>query len=82
MKIASLMIHVERHIKRVKEYKLFQSTVPLTIVGSVDQLWTIANILTLVALNTYIILEKPYTLIHNQNLQLLKALYSEITCIP
>jgi hypothetical protein len=64
-KIASLMIHVERHIKRVKEYKLFQSTVPLTIVGSVDQLWTIANILTLVALNTYIILEKPYTLIHN-----------------
>lgn len=64
-KIASLRIHVERHIKRVKEYKLFQSTVPLTIAGSVNQLWTIENILTLVALNTYITLEKPYTLIHN-----------------
>lgn len=38
---------MERHIKRVKEYKLFQSTVPLTIAGSVNQLWTIANILTL-----------------------------------
>lgn len=46
-KIASLRIHVERHIKRVKEYRLLQSTVPLSIAGSVNQLWTIANILTL-----------------------------------
>ena len=46
-KIASLRIHVERHIKRVKEYKLLQSTVPLSIAGSVNQLWTVANLLTL-----------------------------------
>lgn len=46
-KIASLRIHVERHIKRVKEYRLFQSVVPLSIAGSINQLWTIANLLTL-----------------------------------
>ncbi|XP_062578055.1 uncharacterized protein LOC134239942 [Saccostrea cucullata] len=46
-KIASLRIHVERHIKRVKEYRLLQSTVPLSIAGSINQLWTIANLLTL-----------------------------------
>nr|XP_022327020.1 uncharacterized protein LOC111126573 [Crassostrea virginica] len=46
-KIASLRIHVERHIKRLKEYKLLQSTVPLSIAGSVNQLWTVANLLTL-----------------------------------
>ena len=46
-KIASLRIHVERHIKRVKKYKLLQNTVHLTLAGSVNQFWTIANILTL-----------------------------------
>lgn len=46
-KIASLRIHVERHIKRLKEYRLLQSTVPLSIAGSVNQLWTVANLLTL-----------------------------------
>ncbi|XP_069105555.1 uncharacterized protein [Argopecten irradians] len=46
-KIASLRIHVERHIKRLKEYRLLQSTVPLSIAGSINQFWTVANILTL-----------------------------------
>jgi hypothetical protein len=46
-KFASLRIHVERHIKRVKEYNLLQSTVPLSIAGSVNQLWTVANLVTL-----------------------------------
>ena len=46
-KIASLRIHVGRHIKRVKEYRLLQSTVPLSIAGSANQLWTVANLLTL-----------------------------------
>lgn len=46
-KIASLRIHVERHIKRVKEYRLLQSTVPLSIAGSINQLWTVTNLLTL-----------------------------------
>jgi len=38
---------MERHIKQVKEYRLSQSTVPLSIAGSVIQLWTVANLLTL-----------------------------------
>lgn len=46
-KIASLRIHVERHIKRVKEYRLLQSTVPLSIAGSINQLWTVTILLTL-----------------------------------
>lgn len=38
-KIASLHIHVERHINRVKKYKLFQGVIPLTMAGSINQLW-------------------------------------------
>ena len=44
-KIVSLRIHVERHIKWVKEYRLLQSTVPSA--GSANQLWTVANLITL-----------------------------------
>ena len=42
--IASLRIRVERHIKRVKEYKLLQSVVLLTISKGIHQLWTAANV--------------------------------------
>ena len=45
--IAKLRIHVERHIRRVKEYHLFDNIIPLNMVGTVNQLWTVANMLTL-----------------------------------
>lgn len=45
--IAKLRIHVERHIRRVKEYHLFDSVIPLSMVGTINQLWTVANLLTL-----------------------------------
>ncbi|CAC5419576.1 unnamed protein product [Mytilus coruscus] len=45
--IAKLRIHIERHIRRVKEYHLFDSIIPLSMVGTINQLWTVANMLTL-----------------------------------
>ncbi|KAK3107108.1 hypothetical protein FSP39_007303 [Pinctada imbricata] len=45
--IAKLRIHIERHIRRVKEYHLFDNIIPLNMVGTINQLWTIANMLTL-----------------------------------
>lgn len=45
--IAKLRIHIERHIRRVKEYHLFDNIVPLSMTGTINQLWTIANMLTL-----------------------------------
>ncbi|CAC5392187.1 unnamed protein product [Mytilus coruscus] len=45
--IARLRIHVERHIRRVKEFHLFDRPIPLSMVGSINQIWTVANILTL-----------------------------------
>jgi len=43
--IASLRIHVERYIRRIKEYKLFETTLPLALVGTAPQLWSVASIL-------------------------------------
>ncbi|XP_062582397.1 uncharacterized protein LOC134244135 [Saccostrea cucullata] len=45
--IARLRIHIERHIWRVKEFHLFDGIIPLSMVGSINQLWTVANMLTL-----------------------------------
>ena len=48
--IAKLRIHVERHIRhvrRVKEYHLFDGIIPLSMTGTINQLWTVANMLTL-----------------------------------
>ncbi|KAK0148361.1 Suppressor of cytokine signaling 7 [Merluccius polli] len=40
--IARLRVHVERLIRRVKENKLFETTIPLSISGSINQLFTVA----------------------------------------
>jgi hypothetical protein len=43
--IASVRIHVERVIRRVKENHFFDSVVPMNMTGSLNQLWTVACIL-------------------------------------
>ena len=40
--IARLRVHVERLIRRVKENKLFETTIPLAISGSFNQIFTVA----------------------------------------
>jgi hypothetical protein len=45
--IARLRIHVERAIRRVKEYHIFDSILPVAIAGSTLQLWTVCCLLTL-----------------------------------
>ncbi|XP_036446040.1 uncharacterized protein LOC118821494 [Colossoma macropomum] len=43
--IAQLRIHVERTIRRIKENKLFDTIIPLTIAGSINQLFAVACLL-------------------------------------
>ena len=44
--IAKVRIHVERAINRIKVNKLFSSPMPLALTGSVNQIWTVATLLT------------------------------------
>ncbi len=44
--IARLRVDVERIIRRVKENKLFDTTLPLSIAGSINQLFTVACLLS------------------------------------
>ncbi|XDV13807.1 hypothetical protein PO909_002134, partial [Leuciscus waleckii] len=44
--IARLRVHVERLIRRVKENKLFDTVIPLSICGNINQLFTVACLLT------------------------------------
>ncbi|XP_033478304.2 uncharacterized protein LOC117254264 isoform X1 [Epinephelus lanceolatus] len=44
--IARLSVHVERMIRRVKENKLFDTIIPLSIAGSINQLFTVTCLLS------------------------------------
>ena len=44
--IAKLRIHVERAIRRIKEYHSFDGVLPLSVAGSINQIWTVACLLT------------------------------------
>ena len=47
-KIARLRIHVEQAIGKVKSrFRVFQSSIPLTLVGSANQTWSVAFLLTI-----------------------------------
>ena len=43
--IARLRIHVERIMRRVKENRIFSSSIPLSLVGSMNQIWSVAYML-------------------------------------
>ncbi|KAM4538028.1 uncharacterized protein V3H82_023802 [Fundulus diaphanus] len=43
--VARLRVHIERLIRRVKEHKLFDTVIPLSISGSINQLFTVACLL-------------------------------------
>ena len=45
--IASLRIHIERAIGRIKQYHILSSVVPLTLVNSSDSIWGICCALSL-----------------------------------
>ena len=40
--IASVRIHVERAIQRVKKFKQIRNEIPLTLHGSINQIWTVS----------------------------------------
>lgn len=44
--IARLRIHVERAIRRIKEYHIFDRTLPMTGMGSINQVWKVYAFLT------------------------------------
>jgi hypothetical protein len=45
--IAQHRVHIERLISSIKTFKLVSGTVPLTLISSIDKLWTVASLLTL-----------------------------------
>ncbi|PWA15679.1 hypothetical protein CCH79_00020897 [Gambusia affinis] len=44
-KVARLRVHIERLTQRVKENKLFDSVIPLSMVGNINKLFTVACLL-------------------------------------
>ena len=46
MRIANVRIHVERAIKRVKGWHIFDQVLPLSMAGVVNQVWTVCCLRT------------------------------------
>ena len=44
--IATLRVHVERAIRRIKVYQIFSAPLPLSLMGSCNQIWSVACLLT------------------------------------
>ena len=44
--IASVRIHVERAIQRIKKFKIIRNEIPLSLHGSINQIWTVVCLLT------------------------------------
>ena len=44
--IASERIHVERAINKIKNFQIFNQIIPLSLVGSLNQMWTVCGMLT------------------------------------
>ena len=44
--IARLRVHVERAIRRVKSFHIFDRVVPMTMLGELDQIWCVCCLLT------------------------------------
>ena len=42
----NLRVHVERAIRRVKEFHFFDRVIPLTMAGSINQIWTVSCLIT------------------------------------
>ena len=42
---ASVRIHVERAIQRVKKFRQIRNEIPLTLHGSINQMWTVCALL-------------------------------------
>ena len=45
-RIASVRIHVERAIERIKNYRILQGVIPISIHAQLDQIWFICCIFT------------------------------------
>ena len=44
--IASLCIHIERAIRRVKEFDILSGVMPASVAASANQIWTVCCLLT------------------------------------
>ena len=48
--IASVRVHVERAIQRIKTYSIIRNKIPRILHGSINQIWTVIRLLTNLAI--------------------------------
>ena len=46
-KIASVRVHVERAIARIKNYRILRQVIPLTLAENLERIWSVCSYLTL-----------------------------------